>query len=586
MEMLLRHITQAELFGMLERHPEASSIPHLVAPGVRDRARREAKRHGLWRDLDRNFTPGEDIPVLRHSDFRRFQRTGNRTLHQNKAAWRRRTLDQATLALWLDHPKADLDYLQDLLWAYCDDHTWIMAAHEYCTIDLGSAMLGITFAELLALLGERLEDEVASRLRSEIQRRILDAYDTPERVDFWDTTRMNWNHVCNGCVLRTALLLDDDPRRLACRIHPILQNMTYALDGFTDDGGCEEGPGYWGFGFGHYLYAAHALKHRTGGELDLMAHEKVARICRFPLTAHIGGRLRATFSDSHHGWLSAHNALLINQVYDLPDLYTLCEPGPGKRPRLTTLHELALSRGETAPQQRKPEDHHLPDMGFANLHSGPLQLIVKAGHNDQPHNHNDIGSFMLVKKGRILLTDPGGPQYTAKTFSPRRYEILFCRSRGHSVPLINGREQKTGRAHAGPVTVENLNGRGPKTATVEMARAYPRGTVKALTRTFTLGQPDGALGLTDAYRFSRAPQALEEAFITFEKATRLPGGKGVQVGPRRGGLCLRCAEAGTWRVEHLVEESKEGARPDEVVTRITFTPRTRAKEMTLHFTFA
>ena len=107
----------------------------------------------------------------------------------------------------------------------------------------------------------------------------------------WKTVRMNWNHVCNGSIVRAALHMVRDPKYLASMTYHAIQHLTYAHDGFTDDGGCEEGPDYWGFGFGHYLYVAHAVHHRTGGELNLMDNPKIERICQYPLASNIAGNI-------------------------------------------------------------------------------------------------------------------------------------------------------------------------------------------------------------------------------------------------------------------------------------------------------
>jgi hypothetical protein len=132
--------------------------------------------------------------------------------------------------------------------------------------------------------------------------------------------------------------------------------------------------------------------------------------------------------------------------------------------------------------------------------------------------------------------------------------------------------------------VENLNGAGKKRATVDMTRAYPKGAVKRLVRTFTLNARANRLTLEDAYTFSRAPRSLEEAFITFEKVEVAPNGRSVRIGPR--GIRLSAVETpGRFRFRRLVEESKEG-RADEVITRITFTPRKLGKEMRLRFEVA
>ena len=72
-------------------------------------------------------------------------------------------------------------------------------------------------------------------------------------------------------------------------------------------------------------------------------------------------------------------------------------------------------------------------------------LAAKGGHNAESHNHNDVGNFIVYADGRPVLIDAGVGTYTAKTFSPQRYEIWTMQSAYHNLPTINGFLQKDGR---------------------------------------------------------------------------------------------------------------------------------------------
>jgi len=587
MEMLLRNITMTDLGAIFEHHRDRSPVPYLIDSESVDQARHLAKINGVWEDLNTNLDASRDIPVIKRSAFRNYQRVGDRTLPQSKAGYRRRELERAAMALWLDHPKADLDYLQDLLWAYCDDRTWVMAAHEGRAIDLGSAALGATFAEILHVLGDRLEGEVKERVSGEIERRIFQNFWNYNRFDTWKTVRMNWNHVCNGEIIRTALYQIADARILAHFTHAAIQNLTYALDGFTDDGGCKEGPGYWAYGFGHFLYVAHAFYLKTSGELNLMTDEKIRRICEYPLAADISSPLRSTFADSSHGHIPFRIAMIINEFFDMPALYALCARNSDDSLRLSGIHELASYARQKSDRLTDNRDYLLPNLGQVKLRGvaseKQMTLMAIAGNNGVPHNHNDIGSFILHRGDRIFLVDPGGPVYTRKTFSAQRYEIVFCNSIGHSVPVINNILQQPGSQYYGTLTVENLNGAGQKRAIIDMTHAYREGTVKQLLRTFTLDAEANRLTMEDTYTFDEIPCCLEEGFITFEKATVSQDEQSVKLGAQGNALCLTAINTpGAFSARRLVEESKEG-RTDEVITRITFAPDKLDVEMCLRF---
>ena len=595
MNMLFRNLSITDLTHILKQHANQSPAPHLVDPKAIVRARRWAKKSGIWEDLNQNLNPKADISVIKRSAYRNFERIGDRQMPQAARFKREKERDRAALALWLGHPKADVDYLQDVLWACCDDWTWVAAAHEYLKIDLWAMMWGVSFAEILYTVGDQLESEVKDRVQSEIYRRIIEPFWDYKEPLPWKTQGNNWNHVCNGCLIRIALLLIDNPEVLAHTIHGAITNMTYGLDGFSDDGGCAEGAGYWDYGFGNYMLAAHALYKKTNGEINLMEDEKIKRICQYPLIAQISGHMRSTFSDSGHGYVGSQQALLINEFFDMPEIYGACllrpdgslqlhERNPGNAIRL---HELALYKGQKAKASHDPKDYVLPDLGQVKLRGKPgknqMTLMAIAGHNSMPHNHNDIGSFIVHQNGSLHLTDPGAPQYSKKTFGPHRYEIPYCNSFGHSVPVINNKLQGTGKQYAGILRVENINGTGKKRAEIDMTRAYSRGTVKALIRTFTLDTEANKLTLNDAYTFTRKPKAVEEAFITFEKVTVAANKQSVQIGSKTKGIKLTAIHTpGIFQVARLEEAAKEYGK-QQVISRISFVPKKLEKEMHLQF---
>ena len=134
--------------------------------------------------------------------------------------------------------------------------------------------------------------------------------------------------------------------------------------------------------------------------------------------------------------------------------------------------------------------------------------------------------------------------------------------------------------------MENLNGEGRKRAMINMADAYPPGTVEKLVRKFTLDADANTLAIQDTYEFDRTPKTLEEAFITFERATVADDRQSVRIGPKRGGVTLSAVETpGVFRADLLTEESKEG-RTGHFITRVAFAPRKLGKQMRLRFHIA
>ena len=106
---------------------------------------------------------------------------------------------------------------------------------------------------------------------------------------------------------------------------------------------------------------------------------------------------------------------------------------------------------------------------------------MKGGHNGESHNHNDVGSFIVYIDGEPLFIDPGVGEYTAKTFSSKRYETWTMQSGYHNLPQINGVDQKDGKTFGARV-VSHKDG----LLTLDIAGAYPEeAAVKSWKRTVT-----------------------------------------------------------------------------------------------------
>ena len=107
---------------------------------------------------------------------------------------------------------------------------------------------------------------------------------------------------------------------------------------------------------------------------------------------------------------------------------------------------------------------------------------IKAGHNAEEHNHNDIGSFSLVADNKQLLCDLGAPLYTMQSLKTENYDKVIQRSSfGHNVPIINNQPQHYGKQFFGIMEVD-----GNKVI-INFPNAYDT-DIDKLTRTFYLDE--------------------------------------------------------------------------------------------------
>jgi hypothetical protein len=153
-------------------------------------------------------------------------------------------------------------------------------------------------------------------------------------------------------------------------------------------------------------------------------------------------------------------------------------------------------------------------------------LAAKGGHNDEHHNHNDIGQFVVYYNGLPVVIDIGPETYSAKTFGPQRYEIWTMRSAYHNVPLVNGCEQPPGSVYAAAGVRYEADER-EAALFMSLAEAYPpEADLVEWQRTCSLRRCRGeasAVAVTDSFRLKAPTYALRMHFMTRYKPEVITG---------------------------------------------------------------
>ena len=118
---------------------------------------------------------------------------------------------------------------------------------------------------------------------------------------WWLTSKMNWNSVCLAGVTGAALTSIESPQRRAFFAASAEKYIQYFLEGFTPDGYCSEGVGYWNYGFGHFVMLAETIKQATGGKVDLLAPKRIRPIALFGRRMEILPGVYPAFADCTRG---------------------------------------------------------------------------------------------------------------------------------------------------------------------------------------------------------------------------------------------------------------------------------------------
>ncbi len=480
--------------------------------------RTDIKYAPLIESVKKIFKESRTQPVvsLAYSDRKQFKLTGSRHEFEKPYFKRRQYLTSAAL-LTLIYPEDErfLQELQDVIWAILEEFSWALPAHIHLSdapaevsIDLFAADTGFSLAEICYLLSDRLDGEVKERIKTEIERRIIKSY--LKKTFWWENFKNNWAAVCAGCVAGTFMYLA--PERFDSICERIYATMNCFLQSFTDEGVCEEGVTYWQYGFSTFVWFADLLYRFTDGKKDYFASEKVKKVASFAQKNFICGNQVVSFSDSKRN-IKINGALmsfLVNKyptsVHMLSEEYMSLDNGNW----IGCIRDFIyfnLTEKKGVPER---QSYDLIGSGQVIINSEKYSLAVKANHNDEPHNHNDVGTFILsTEKGQIFC-DLGAGQYSGQYFAAdTRYDFLCTSSRGHSVPIINGAYQKAGKEYCG--TIAHVGNE----ITAEIAGAYGQKELVSVKRRFRYF--DDKIELCDSFLSKGQKGEYTDRFVTLIK---------------------------------------------------------------------
>jgi len=488
----------------------------------------------------------EPIPEQPDDLFLDYSRTGNRSRFQEVAFARRRRLAPLVLAECVENKGRFVAGIEALVDALAAERTWVLPAHDRSLanfqgksvdIDLFSSAVGWNLATADRLLGEKLGAAAREKIRAGVARRVVTPYQDMisgrREKNGWLTVTNNWNAVCLAGATGAVLAQAESRQERAAAVVAAEVYSRHFLAGFTPDGYCSEGLGYWNFGFGHYVMLAELVRQATGGGVDLMARPEVRACAAFGGRIQVIGGVSPAFADCSLGTRPAAPTMwLVNRRFGLGlaehDALDLAEC-------LDSLAEAMLYVFPSAANGMQPAGARRPEVRDWFAEGGVLicrpaagsvcrlGAALKGGHNGEHHNHNDVGSYVVVLGDRPVLLDPGRETYTARTFSGRRYESKLLNSYGHPVPVVAGRLQQTGRqARAEVLRTEFTD--AADTLELDLRACYAVPELRALTRTFVYSRAGaGGLTVTDRVEFQE-PQTFATALVTLGKWKR--GGDG------------------------------------------------------------
>jgi hypothetical protein len=440
---------------------------------------------------------GYQWPMTRASVFLDYAENGNRTNFENISFSRRGALSTLVTGELLENKGRFMDDIVDGIWTICEETFWGVPAHlSYQKKGIGLAdvndpvvdLFAAETASLLAwvshLMGDKLDKVnplIKERMYVEIDRRIFKVIESDpqyrwmgygrKNVDstlsyrersFLERRPNNWNPWISSNLLSSVLLLEKNKDRRAKFVHQVFDVLDNYVDPYPADGGCDEGPGYWGKAAASTFDCLDLVKMATNNKFNLFNEPLIKSMGEFIFKAYIGNGYYLNFADAVSK--TNHSPMLIYRYGKAVGSSTMMEmgsylakrtPGGVNMPEgyslLRKLPELYYSKELLNATSAEPliGSAWLPDIQVmvSRDHDASMKglyIAAKAGHNQESHNHNDVGSFMVFYNGKPILIDVGAGTYT-KDYGK---SWVISSAYHNMLPIVNGAVQLTGRKYA------------------------------------------------------------------------------------------------------------------------------------------
>ncbi|MDD3160386.1 MAG: heparinase II/III family protein [Bacteroidales bacterium] len=513
--------------------------------------------------------------VIKATDYLEFAKSGSRKVMENPFEENNNAVTDLFLAELAEGKGRFIPQLINGTFFYCEMTSWALSAHlgiqkvkgslpdyKEQIIELTSGDMASAFSWIYYYMKpefDKVTPLVAERLRSELQKRILDPYVNNDTF-WWLKATNNWNVWCNFNALESYMLLENDPDRLARAVHRSMLSVDHFINYNHDDGACEEGTSYWGHAAGKMFDYLQLLSEVTGGKISIFDHPMIRHMGEFISRSYVGNGWVVNFADAsaqgggdpplifRYGKATGSQEMMAFAAYlaqgKVPamngrDIYRIFQT-------MQCRDELLQTKGELS---RAPYSWY-PETEVCYMRNDVFMLATKGGFNAESHNHNDLGTFSLYVDTIPLFIDAGVGTYTRQTFSSERYTLWTMQSDYHNLPRVNGFSQKDGAQYKAKDTRFDA---AKMLFSTDIAGAYPKESgVKRWVRSYTLDKK--RLLIKDAFTLDSLLQPNQIHFLTWQKPDFSTDGKILLSVGKREVVLSYDAKAFTASCEPVVQE--------------------------------
>lgn len=496
-------------------------------------------------------------PVVKATDYLEFIRSGNR--RQEVYAACSNALISLVMGELVEGKGRFMDQIINAVWYYSEQTWWGWSAHlgaqkagtglpdvndPIVDLGVGEVTNNLTWTwYLFKDEFDKVHPLISKRLKQEIEIKALNPYferDDFGYMGFKGGRPNNWNPWVNYNMLNCFLILENDPSKKIAEVQKILNSLDKFLNGYSDDGGCDEGPSYWGAA-GALLYESlEIMKKTTANKFDVFEDPLIQNIGKYFYQVNIHAPYFLNFADADATTGGSPSSVYrygkaIKDVQMQQFGAYLARLGKwgdhsfgGKIcDQIRDLGLLDEIRNADS-KEALVADFWLPDTEVAGARDKEGSYMgfffgAKGGFNNESHNHNDVGTCIMYYNGKPCLIDLGREEYTAKTFSSKRYDIWTMQSGYHNLPVINGTEQMQGEKYKANNSTFAANAKSA-TFSTDIAGAYTKDAlVNKWIRSYTLNRGKNFI-ISDKYELSGLKGTTSSNLITYCKVSQVKSG--------------------------------------------------------------
>ena len=469
---------------------------------------------------------------------------------------RRRGAILLSLAESIEGKGRFVNRLIDLVWCILEETVWFHPAHLHKRDDGSDAIIppvceegfkhnvdlrtGITIGTLSMVyyLSHELFDSITPLLNQRIIKEVREKalYPYIER-DFWwegcgDTKVINWGTWISSNLLLTVACLESDENIRRAVFSKVLKTLNAYTLNYSFDGGCDEGPGYWGASCGCFLDCLDLLYDISGGKINIYGEPHVRRMFEFAPKYNIHDKQSINLADAgpkntyspglHYRMGVVTDSELLKSFAGFMVKYkTGLDIVPSTPYRsLRSFYEKPIEFCEF----KAAKSVWFPDLKvgyfreFEDTSKG-MFVCMGGGSNGTSHNHNDLGSVIVYYGGNPVFIDTGVGRYDKNTFGSKRYTLTKHSSGYHNTVNIGGVLQRNGGQYH---TDNEFFDENAGIISMDVTNAYPEEAgINSYVRAVSL--KGGRVEISDSFDLD-GEKEIDIHFVTHGKPKILPDG--------------------------------------------------------------